>query len=253
MKNGALYAKRVKRLFNQLKRAEGKPAIGEPTDPTDQFVLSLLSVDSTEEQGTKALRRLRECAVDYNEVRVSSPAEIAGVVKDTIPDGARRARVLVQALNAVFRAGNQMSLGLLHDMGLREARQYLEQLNGVDPYTVASVILWSLGGHAIPVSDRMLELLRGDDLVAPECGVAEVQSFLERHISAADARSFCLLLRKHVAQRQRRGAGRAADRRSRRPKASTPSKKARRTAGKSDKKPSPSAKRKKKTKTRTKR
>jgi endonuclease III len=250
MKNGPLYAKRVKRLFHQLKRTEGKPVIGEPTDPTDQLVLSLLSVDSTEEQGAKALRKLREAAVDYNEIRVSSPAEVAGIVKDTIPDGARRARVLVQALNSVFRAGNQMSLAVLHDVGLREARQYLEQLDGVDPYTVASVMLWSLGGHAIPVSDRMLELFRGNDLVDPECGVAEVQSFLERHISAADAKQFCLLIRKYVAQRLRKRSGRDAARRSGDAKPATTSPKARRTAKKSDPRPATSPKRKTKTRSR---
>ncbi len=88
-----------------------------------------------------------------------------------------------------------MSLERLRSVGRREARQYLEQLEGVDEYAAASVLLWSLGAHAIPVGDRLLSALRAAELVHPTATRAEVQAVLERHVSAAEAQEFCLIMR----------------------------------------------------------
>ena len=133
--------------------------------------------------------------VDWNEVRVSSPSEINKSMGASIPDGVARSHRLTAALQAVFDLENRLSLDRLKSMGRREAKQYLEKLDGVDEYAVASVLLWGLGGHAIPVSDRLLETLRQADLIHPSANRGEVQAFLERHISAADTKEFCLVMR----------------------------------------------------------
>ena len=56
-------------------------------------------------------------------------------------------------------------------------------------------MLWSFGGHAIPVSDPLLASLRAADLIHPTATRAEVQAFLERNINAAQAKEFCLVMR----------------------------------------------------------
>jgi endonuclease III len=210
MKNGAEYAKRIKRLFKQLQREDkaDSTAPADPTDPTEQLIVSILSLNTTSEQGRRAYRRLCDRMVDFNELRVSSPAEITHTVRDLIPTSSDRAKALVNTLNAVFQQEHRVDLGRLQSMGIRDARRYLEKLHGIDPYTVASITLWSLGGHAIPVNNRLLDALRADELVAPECSVADVQSFLERHVSAKDARQFCRVMEKFAAARGRSGSTR---------------------------------------------
>ena len=196
MRNGAEYAKRVTRLFKKLRRGEKAVDFGQPTDPTEQLITSTLSVNTTPEHGRKALRRLKDRMVDFNEIRVSSPAEITGAVKDLIPSSTERAKKLVNTLNALFHTEHQVDLGCLKSMGIRDAKRYLEELGDIEPFVVASVILWSLGGHAIPVSNPLLKSLRDNDLVAPDCDVAVVQSFLERHVAATDAKQFCHVMEK---------------------------------------------------------
>ena len=208
MKDGAQYARRIKRLYNRLRRTEGKPEPGEPTEPIEQLIVSVLGVGSSQEHGRKALRKLLRHTVDINEIRVSSPGEITSVIKDVVPQASERAKALVAALNAVYHAENEVSLASLHTMGRREARQYLENLGSIDPYSIASIMLWSLGGHAIPVSDRVLAALRANDLVAPECEVATVQSFLERHTGAAEGPQFTLLMEKYAGQWSRSASSR---------------------------------------------
>ncbi len=208
MKNGAEYARRIKRLFRQLQRESGGWEPGEPTDPVEQLAVAVLSSNTTPEQGRKALGRLRDCMVDYNELRVSAPAEVSGLIRDLIPDNLERTKALLTVLDAVYQTEYCVDLRGLRNLGLREARKYLETLEGSDPYVAASVLLWSLGGHAIPVSPRLLEAMRTHNLVDADSTHAEVQSFLERHISATDARLFCHLMESYASRPPRRAPGR---------------------------------------------
>ena len=68
----------------------------------------------------------------------------------------------------------------------------METLKGVDEYAVAYVVLWSFGGHAIPVWNNVLGALREANLVHPTATRAEVQAFLERNVPAADAQAFSM-------------------------------------------------------------
>jgi len=210
MRDGTYYAKRVKRLFSDLKREHGAPAIPEPTDPVRQLVIGLLSSETPASKASQAAEALFHSMVDLNEIRVSTIAEIAALIHDYVPNAANRAGAIRAALNAVFRKHHKISLASLHKLGLREARQYLEKLKGVDAYTAASVMLWSLGGHAIPVDRLLYERLRAEDLVNQTADLAEVQAFLERNISAADAKEFCLLMRNFVESKPAGKRARAA-------------------------------------------
>ena len=196
MKNGTAYGKRIRFLFDKLRAEMDKVALPESTEPVPQLLRSILSVDASQSHAEKALNSLSEVMVDINEVRVSAPDEIAEHLNEFIPDALPCAVRCHDALNDIFRKSNGVTLSNLHGLGRREARQFLDDLAGVDPYSAASVMLWSLGGHAVPVDNRLLKVLRKADFVDPEATVAEVQAFLERHIQAHEAREFCVLTQK---------------------------------------------------------
>ena len=108
---------------------------------------------------------------------------------------------LVSMLESVYERENALSLDRLKQMGRRDARHYLDSLGGVDEYGVASVALWSLGGHGIPVNNGLLKELRAAGLVHPDATRAEVQTFIERHISAADAKVFSMVMASYKASK----------------------------------------------------
>ena len=207
MKNGTLYAKRVKRAFAKLKNEHGVPDMPEPSNPIDQLIIGLLSVDAAGSRAVRAATTLKDAMVDINEVRVSTSAEISAAIGSTVPNSLVRADAVRRALNAVYRKEHAVTLDHLHKAGRRDAKHYLEALDGVDHCAAASVLLWSLGGHAIPVDQRMYEALRKDDLVEPSASVAEVQAFLERNIGATDAKAFCLLMQKFTPTKGQRSGG----------------------------------------------
>jgi hypothetical protein len=121
------------------------------------------------------------------------------LIGDGVPLAQAKAQRIVDGLNDVRRRQDRLDLTFLTQRARREAREYLESLEGMDQAAAASVVLYSLGGHAIPVDDLTLYVLRKEELVDASADAAEVQGFLERHVHAADARTFVDLLGRFVA------------------------------------------------------
>ena len=194
MKDGTLYASRVKKAYARHRSSVSQPSIPEPDDPLHRLVVAILAVGCSDETAQRAVDRALSNMVDWNEMRVSSARELNRATGNAIPQGVRQCQRVLDALQSIYDHENRLSLNRLKSLGRREARHFLESLDGVDEYAAASVLLWSLGGHAVPVNDRLLEALRKAELVNLDTGRAEVQAFLERNISAAEAKRFCLVM-----------------------------------------------------------
>lgn len=194
MKNGTVYAARMKKAYAKLHKSVPAPVIPERESALDSLCIAILGRTSGDARAERGVKKLLSIMVDWNEVRISNAQEICQTLGN-IPNAQARAQHLIHALQAVYQNENRLSLDRLRHMGRRDARQYLENLAGVDEYAVASVLLWDLGGHAIPVDDVLLKALRDADLVHPTASRAEVQAFLERHIPANDAKEFCVIMR----------------------------------------------------------
>jgi len=232
MKQGSLYAGRVKRAFAKLRQQVKTPEIPEATDPLHQLGIATLAVAYGMPKALQALETLHSAMAGWNEVRVSRPEEISAAMGNDEPERHVYCQRLIDILEGVYERENTLSLDRLCHMGRREAKQYLESLPGVDAYVVASVTLWSLGGHGIPVDDSLLAELGKANLVHPDASRAEVQAFLERHVSAADAREFCLAMSSFRAP----GATRAKTNKKGRVKKKAPAETAKKSAGKRKKK-----------------
>ena len=192
MKQGTLYAARLKKVYAKVRQATAKPELPEPDNPLHRLGIAILGVRYGDVDARRAIDHLFAVMADWNEVRVSRPVEINAAIGDANPERLEYCQRLINALQSVYNRENRLSLDGLKQLGRREARQYLEGLNGVDEYAVASVALWSLGGHAIPIDDRLLQALRDAELAHPDADRGEVQAFLERHIAASEAKEFCI-------------------------------------------------------------
>lgn len=200
MKRGSEYAKRVKQLFQQMTKKLGKPDLPEPTDPIEQLIIGILAENTSEAKAAATFKRVCETMVDLNELRVTPAPELADLIGNGVPQAAEKAERIVRVLNEIRQRQDTLDLSFLKQRGRREAREYLESLEGVGRAPAASVVVHSLGGHAIPVDYLTVYVLRKESVVNDEATLPEVQSFLERHVSATDTRAFVTLLNRHVAQ-----------------------------------------------------
>lgn len=198
MKNGTLYAGRVKKAYAKYKLSVPKPGIPDNDEPLRRLAVGILGIDHRIEDVERAVDRLQGKMVDWNEVRVSTFEEIRDALEHKSIGNQEFCQNLIHAMQSIYDKENILSLVRLKSIGRREARQYLESLKGVSEFAVASVVLWSLNGHAIPINNRLLQALRDANLVNPSATRAEVQAFLERHIPAVEAKEFYITMQSFV-------------------------------------------------------
>lgn len=199
MKRGSEYAKRVKQLYHQMARKLGKPQLPELADPLHQLIVGILSENTAESKAASLFKRIREQMVDLNELRVTPPMELAATIGNAVPLAREKAERIIRVLNEIRARQDSLDLSFLKLRGRREAREFLESLEGVGLYAAASVVVHSLGGHAIPVDFLTIYVLRKENIVDGSASQADVQGFLERNVSAAEGRAFSILLNRHVA------------------------------------------------------
>jgi endonuclease III len=167
------------------------------SDPISQLILGILTRDCPESKAREALDRLRSLVVDYNELRVVPPLELARIVGD-YPEVRTKCEDVSRALNRIFAIEHAVSLERLKGMSPKDASAYLARVDGLEAYSRARVRLLGLEQHAIPLDEAMFALVRRDGLVDGKCTHEEAQHFLERQIDREDALEFVALLRRHA-------------------------------------------------------
>ena len=201
MKNSAAYSAEVKKFFNRLKRSGPKPTLHEYDDPLKQLIYAVLSENNSPTRARTAMTRLLANTIDYNDLRVSTPTELASIIESDIFNAVERTAVLIEVLGSIYARENSVVLNKSETKNRRDARAYLEGLSGMTPYVLSGTMLWAFDEHAIPLDEQMLAVLKKEGLVDPDATMAEVQGFLRRHISAGDAKLFTALLKRHTAQK----------------------------------------------------
>lgn len=175
-------------LLRKLRRAYGDPPAPDhsvpPPDPLWHFVYAFLLWDSTAAKADQAMKRVAAAVVDLNELRVCFPEEIGAMLGERYPRVGERAMRLRAALNDIYIREHAVTLEKLKDANKREARQYLSTLDGAPPFVASRVLLLALGGHAIPVDERLLARLVGEGVVEPDATVEKAASLLERVVKA---------------------------------------------------------------------
>jgi endonuclease-3 len=155
------------RLLNQLfailpRNTEVPEETSGPDGPLpvlEQFVYALLREGTTCETADRAFRKLRESFFDWNEIRVSSVREVADVLEG-LSHPENRAYKIITFLQEVFETTFSFDLEGLHKKGLKLAAKQLSRYEVAGDYHVSWVLQRSLGGHALPVDDAGLRVLR---------------------------------------------------------------------------------------------
>lgn len=198
MKNSKDYGAKIEKLFKSLKKDGGEVKPVSYKDPVDAVVYAFVSAFTTEANAAKMIKRIAGHFVDVNDLRVSRPEEIVEVFGEMSDAAAASAQALTATLNAIFEKFDKVTLESLAGEGKRQARKDLEAIAGITPFAAAYTTLTAFGGHAIPLTDRMIDYLKQNELVDADATGQDVESFLERQVSAADAYAFYALLRTEV-------------------------------------------------------
>jgi endonuclease III len=202
MKNGKEYSKKVQKLYRSLKRKYPGVQKAIYDEPMDALVYAIISAELSEAAAQSAIKRLADYFVDWNDLRISRVEEIAEAIGPEASAARDIASALTTALRAVFGKYNMVSLKALCKMSKRPAKGVLEKIDGTNRFVVDYCMLTSLHGHAIPLTKKMMEYLRSNELVHAGADEREIGGFLARQISAENAYEFYSLLRRQSEARK---------------------------------------------------
>lgn len=195
-------AKRLSTLLRKLrtKHADLTPPAVQP-EPTDEFhplvhelVFSMLLWEASTGQAKAALRRIRESFVDYNELRICVPDEVALVLGEKYPLAHERSLRMRSVLNDIFQRHHAVTLKHLTDAPKREARSFLDSLEGMPAFVSARVLLVSGLGHGVPVDERLRDLLAEASVVDADQAPESTGAWLDRNTKSEEALATHLLL-----------------------------------------------------------
>jgi hypothetical protein len=202
MKNSKEYSKKVRNLYRSLKAKYPKVKKVTYDEPADAVVYAIVAENMNGSATESAIKRFADYFIDLNDLRVSQEEEILEILGEDTPETKDIALILIKVLKAIFDDYNSISLEPLKKIGKRPARQALEKMEDISHFVVNYCMLTSLQSHAIPLTKRMIEYLRNNQLVDPEADEQQIEGFLAKQISAENAYEFYVLLRRRSESRK---------------------------------------------------
>ncbi|MCC5785933.1 MAG: hypothetical protein JJU33_04435 [Phycisphaerales bacterium] len=169
------------------------PACPKGTDaPLARLVESFMWWEAGGRHAPAAVEKLCAELVDYNELRICLPDEVLAIIGTKYPRGQERCERLNAALNAVYNREHALNLETLLSMPKREARVYLDGLDGITPFIASRVMLLTLGAHAFPVDSRVASVLSEASIAEPDEQPAQIAAKMERLLRAGECREIYL-------------------------------------------------------------
>ena len=149
--------------------------------------------DSTFEAADEAFARLQEEYFDWNEVRVTTVAELALVCKALTNPEAGATRVK-KALHGVFETYYQFDIDFLKKENLSKALTQFGRFRGVSDFVVSYTAQNGLGGHSIPIDDSFLFLMTTIGAISEAEATKRKITGLERTIPKNKGLEFSILV-----------------------------------------------------------
>lgn len=195
MKDSKEYSGKIRKLFRSLKREHGKVTSPEYKDPLEALVYAIISEHADLSSSKSIVKRMKGYFVDLNDLRVSRTEEILEILESSVEHPKKTATTLRQVLNSVFNKYDTVSLKVLTETGKRQAKKVLDKFEGASRFSIDYCFMSALGGHSIPLTEKMLNYLKTNELVHPESTFEEITGFLDRQITVSNAYTFYSLLR----------------------------------------------------------
>lgn len=189
MKNPSKHSDALRALNRSLLK-QFKPEPMVPVEPLKALVRGAMSFDVSDTKADEAMKAIDREFVDLNEFRVATDLELQELLGVRYPQIEKRVAMITLGLNFIFEREHTLSLDRLKEVSRRDTRTFLRELPDIHPFVEAYVMLFGFDGHAVPVDQTMLEMLREEEVVEPDTTLEEAQRFVEHHLKTGEAHPF---------------------------------------------------------------
>ena len=198
--SSATIERKWKALLKKLAAAHPAPPASIDAPPASVTVIAAavhatMLWEASRPQADAAAQHLAQHFADHNDMRVALPSHLIHAIGAQYPLAVERVLRLKSWLSDLYRRSNSLDLEYLRDLSKTDARRELLSLHGLPDFAAAHVAVWSLGGHAVPVDDRLLRLLRAERLVDASFTPTQAMELLEPLVGPGELASSLRLLR----------------------------------------------------------
>ncbi len=179
-------SKVLKKHYKPVKPDADRPVL-------EHLLLACCLEDAHYEAAEEAFAALVHTFFDWNEIRVTTIAELSEVMSG-LPDPSTAANRFKRVLQSIFEAIYAFDLEDRLKQNLGPTVKWLKKLDGATNFSVAYVVQSAIGGHAIPVDSGTLRTLRIVELVTDKDVKAGIVPGLERAVSKANGIEFGSML-----------------------------------------------------------
>lgn len=183
----ATKAKPISTILAGLKKSS-EPVGERPV--LEHLIYAVLRENASREAADRAFEALVERFFDWNEIRVSSPHEVAAELGN-LPTPLAKSQRIIGLLQEVFEAYFSFDLEALPKKGAKAAARQVARYQASSDFVVAWVTLHCLDGHAVPIDGPMLAALKQLGVVdETEDNPAAVMAQLENQVPKNKAAAF---------------------------------------------------------------
>lgn len=172
---------RIEKLHKTARKLHAP--IAPPSNRTllEHLIYACCLEDSTYDAADDVFARLQVNYYDWNEIRVTTTAELAELMKPLYDPQAAATRVR-KSLQGMFETHYSFDIDLLKKENVGKAQEVILKYRGVTPFVLAYVTQHALGGHAIPLDQAFLQLLYVVGIISEEERAQGKATGLERAI-----------------------------------------------------------------------
>ncbi len=181
-----LLHKVVKKHYKPVPTPEGRSVL-------EHIVYASCLEDARYEAADEAFHRLQESYFDWNEIRVTTVTELSEVLHN-LPDPSAAAVRLKKNLQSIFETRYSFDIEDMVKMNQGKAIQELEKLGGITKFVLGYTTQNALGGHAIPISQSIMEILIATEIVSENEAAKGHVPGLERTIAKSKGLEFAACL-----------------------------------------------------------
>ena len=166
------------RLESAYGHESSPPGMYATGEPMDGLMLTLLSQNTNDRNRDMAYESLRKKFPSWGDVARASVSDIASAIKSAGLGDTKAARMKAILSKAKDDFG-VFSLAEMKELEASRVREYLSNLHGIGPKTVACVMVFDLGLPAFPVETHVARISRRLGWVPPKTTPERTQDFLE--------------------------------------------------------------------------
>lgn len=190
---------RIEQLSKSLRKYYKPTPIATDRPVLDLMLYACCLEDAKFEVADEAFAKLQQSYFDWNEVRVTTVAELAEVLSSLPAPGAAATRIK-KVLQAMFESRYSFDIEEVRKANLGKTLTEFEAWNGMTKFVCAFVAQNALGGHAIPVDAASIMVLQMADIVSQSDAEKGIVPGLDRSIQKAKGSEFATMLHQFAAE-----------------------------------------------------